>query len=460
MNPKRIIPILIVIILLAAAGGWYYLNYRNSEDNGILTASGTVETVNVLVSPELSGRVAEVYVAEGDQINQGEPIFRLEDDLLSAQRQRAAAALATAQAGYQVAVQSRSTAQAAYDAAQVQYQVAVNASRAADTPTRRDAWQAENPDEFDTPVWYFVKSAEMEAAEAEIAAASDALNAEKANFERVVAAASNADLIEAEKRLANAQVAYMIAQDVLERAQDQNNAQLEEYAQSVFDTAEAELESAQLAYDQILSDQAAEDVLEARARLSVAQERYDTALDYRDSLLTGDQSLQVEAAAAALKQAETQLEQVEANIDQAEKAITQAEAELNLIDVQMDKLIVRSAVDAVVMSRKIEPGEVVQPGSVALTLGQLDELSITVYIPEDRYGQVSLGDAVKVTVDSFPNETFSATVIRITDEAEFTPRNVQTAEGRRTTVFGVKLAVDDPEGKLKPGMPADVEFGE
>ena len=61
-------------------------------------------------------------------------------------------------------------------------------------------------------------------------------------------------------------------------------------------------------------------------------------------------------------------------------------------------------------------------------------------------------------VDSFPDEEFSATIIAISDEAEFTPRNVQTVEGRKTTVFAVKLQLSNPEGKLKPGMPADVVF--
>jgi HlyD family secretion protein len=63
-----------------------------------------------------------------------------------------------------------------------------------------------------------------------------------------------------------------------------------------------------------------------------------------------------------------------------------------------------------------------------------------------------------VNIDSFPGESFSGRVIRIADRAEYTPRNVQTAEGRSTTVFAVELSVDDPDGKLKPGMPADVEF--
>jgi len=457
MNPKRIIPVLIIVALLIAAG-WYYLNYIAIDNDGILSASGTVEAVNVIVSPELAGRVTTVHVSEGEIVNQGDPLFEMEDDLLTAQRERAQAALETAQASYEVAQQSQNAAQAAYDAALVQYQIAVTASRNANISPRRTAWEAANPAEFNTPTWYFVKSEEMAAAENEIQAANEALEAELANFKTVIADASNADLWEAEKRLADAQTAYKIAQDVLDRAQAKNDENLEDYAQSVFDTSEAELESAQLAYDQILSDQSAEDVLEARARVAVAQERYDTALDYRDSLLTGEDSLQVEAASAALNQAKTQLDQVKANIAQAEKMIAQAETELNLIDVQIEKLIVYSAVDAVVMSRKVEPGEVVQPGASLMTLGQLDDLSITVYIPEDRYGQVSVGEQVTVQVDSFPAETFSAVVARIADEAEFTPRNVQTAEGRRTTVFGVKLAVSDPSGLLKPGMPADVLF--
>jgi HlyD family secretion protein len=61
-------------------------------------------------------------------------------------------------------------------------------------------------------------------------------------------------------------------------------------------------------------------------------------------------------------------------------------------------------------------------------------------------------------VDSFAGKSFTATVIHVSDQAEFTPRNVQTTEGRKTTVFAIKLRVDDPDGKLKPGMPADVVF--
>ena len=65
----------------------------------------------------------------------------------------------------------------------------------------------------------------------------------------------------------------------------------------------------------------------------------------------------------------------------------------------------------------------------------------------------------KLTVDFFPGEIFTATVVYIADQAEFTPRNVQTSEGRRSTVFAVELSLRNDAGKLKPGMPADVQFG-
>lgn len=81
-----------------------------------------------------------------------------------------------------------------------------------------------------------------------------------------------------------------------------------------------------------------------------------------------------------------------------------------------------------------------------------------VYLPEDRYGRVKLGQAARVTVDSYPDQVFTGAVVHIADQAEFTPRNVQTAEGRKVMVFAVRLSLANPDGKLKPGMPADVRF--
>jgi multidrug resistance efflux pump len=255
----------------------------------------------------------------------------------------------------------------------------------------------------------------------------------------------------------------------------------------------AELAAAQLSFDQLLTDQGAADVLEARARLAVTQERYEIARDQYFALLSGEEALTVKAGQAGLQQtiavaaaaeanvalaeanvsqaeiavsqAEAYVAQVQANIELAEEGVHQAEAmvaqaqkSLDLIDLQVEKLTVHAAVAGVVLNRNIETGELIQPGAAAMTLAQLDDLTVTVFIPENRYGQLQLGDKAIVTVDSFPDKSFTAVVVRIADEAEFTPRNVQTQEERQTTVYAVELTVSDANMQLKPGMPADVSF--
>jgi len=83
---------------------------------------------------------------------------------------------------------------------------------------------------------------------------------------------------------------------------------------------------------------------------------------------------------------------------------------------------------------------------------------VTVYVPEDRYGQIQLGQTAQVSVDSFPGRAFEGQVRAIANQAEFTPRNSQTVEGRKDTVFAVRLSIANPDQALKPGMPADVSF--
>jgi len=131
---------------------------------------------------------------------------------------------------------------------------------------------------------------------------------------------------------------------------------------------------------------------------------------------------------------------------------------VDLIDAQIAKLTIYAPIDGTILTRNVEPGEFVQPGANALTMADISHLTITVYVPENLYGQISLGLQANMKVDSFPNQTFSAQVSNISNQAEFTPRNVQTVEGRSSTVYAIKLTVNDPQGQLKPGMPADVIF--
>jgi multidrug efflux pump subunit AcrA (membrane-fusion protein) len=350
--------------------------------------------------------------------------------------------------------------------AEVQYGLILQISRMQAYPDRVDAWNADAPNEFDLPVWYFRTEEEIEAAEIEVDAAWETLELERANLEDVIASVSNADLRAAEERLAAAQAAFLVVEELQDRQAEQNGrAEINDYVDSLYDAAEAELNSAQADYDSLLSDVGAEDLLEARARVVVAYERYQIALDQAESLRVGEQSLEVvlaqltiEQAEAQLMQAESFLMQAQAGIDQAAQAAAQAEAAKQLVELQIENLTVVAPTSGVVLTSSVEVGEIVQPGFGVITIGQLSELTITVYVSEDQYGRISLGQEVEVSVDSFPDEVFSAVVSRIADQAEYTPRNVQTEEDRRTTVFAIELSVEDTGGMLKPGMPADVVF--
>lgn len=441
-RPPVPVIILVVLIVLGTAGFFIWQQLKPQTDTN-LTASGTVEALQISIAPELAGKVLSVLVEEGDSVQAGDVLLRLDGSLLEAQRGLASASLDSAKSAVTSTEAAGASARAQYDLALAAALVEESALRAAD-------WKLSNPSDFDQPSWYFDRAEQVAAFEAESVAAQDALVKARGRLEFYEQKATSGDFLQAERDLSAARATYQVAQDVLTDANNTDSA-LRDAAQTAFDDARAELEDAQVEYEDALTSEGAEDILTARAELRVAQERADKAADRIRALQTGLNSPKVLAA-------QKTVEQAEAAVSQAQTAIRQAEANLAVIEAQLQKLTIIAPADGVVLTRNIQPGEVVNPGSVALTLANLADLTLTVYVPEDRYGEVSLGQIVEVIVDSFPGETFSAAVIHISDSAEFTPRNVQTVEGRKTTVFAIKLSLDDPEGKLKPGMPADVTF--
>lgn len=292
----------------------------------------------------------------------------------------------------------------------------------------------------------------LDAAQAEIDSAQAAVEEGRQRLEALLADPAHAQVQRAERRLRQAQAAFLAADAAYQRALAARDTQdLYARAEEDWTRADDELEAAQTALDDLFDDDRYDDLRQARADLAVAEARLSGAEAHRDSLRTGSHSLEVELVAVRLLQAQTAAAQARA-------ALQQAQAELDAVDVQLTRMVLRAPSAGTVLTRSTDPGEVLPAGAAALTLGLLDDLTITVYLSEDRYGQVRLSDPVGITVDSFPGEVFEGSVLRIADRAEFTPRNVQTEEGRRTTVFAVHIAIANPGSRLKPGMPADVEF--
>jgi HlyD family secretion protein len=108
-----------------------------------------------------------------------------------------------------------------------------------------------------------------------------------------------------------------------------------------------------------------------------------------------------------------------------------------------------------VLSKSREPGEMVQPGTTIVTVGDLGHPWVNVYVGERDLGKIWLGMKADVSVDSFPDQPFPGKVTFISDRAEFTPKNIQTPDERVKLVYRVKVEVQTHDQALKPGMPAD-----
>jgi HlyD family secretion protein len=446
MHGKRPpVPVIVIILIILLVGGYYGLQALFDETNGTLQASGTIEAVEISLSPEMAGKVAEVLVNEGDSITADSLLLSLDDSLLSAQRSAAAAQVDSANA-------TAVTADRALASAQTRYNQTLQTALMEEQAIQARDWRYSAPDEFNQSAWYFNQAEQLTSAQAEVDAAKAAYEEALANLDKVVNDIDNAGFIEAENRLADARAAFLVADDVKIQAEyAPEGGGLLDAAYDAYDLAKDELDDAQREYNDLLTSQSREDVENARGQVVVAQQRYDTAVSRLLALQTGVESPSVVTA-------QNMLDQTKAAADQARTSISQAEANLALLDTQMTRLSVYAPAGGTILTRNVEPGEFVQPGATVFTLANLEQLTITVYVPEDRYGEISLGQQAEVKVDSFPGETFSAQVTFISDTAEYTPRNVQTVEGRSATVYAIKLKVDDPNGMLKPGMPADVIF--
>ncbi len=139
----------------------------------------------------------------------------------------------------------------------------------------------------------------------------------------------------------------------------------------------------------------------------------------------------------------------------AEARLAQAEAMAALLKKRISDSTIVSPLTGTVTNRPVEPGEFVGIGTTVLTISRLDLVHVMIYVTEIELGSVRIGDAVDVSIDSMPGRKFEGKVTYISPQAEFTPKNVQTRDDRVKLVFGVKVEIPNPDGHLKPGLPAD-----
>jgi len=389
---------------------------------GEITASGFIEAEEVAIAAEVGGRIAEVLVAEGDTVEAGQVLIRLDDRIAQAQ-------VALAQAGVEVAQAQLARARAGARPEEIRRARALLAQAEAARDGAYQAWQdalalLANPQDLN----------------ARIAQAEAQVNAARATLDQAVA-----------------------LKDLAEMAYNQYQAAMREW------------ESIPEPYRPPLSPEVHGVIYaywKAWAGVNSAGAAYDGARETLDLLYRirkNPQSLQaqVDAAEARYRAAEAAVAQAQAYLDglvagatpeeiaALEAQVRQAEAQRESARTVLAKLTLTAPVGGQVVEVVGHAGELAAPGATLITLADLEQVTLTVYVPQNRLGQVQVGQSVEVMVDSFPGRVFIGRVASIATEAEFTPRNIQTADERANMVFAVKVVIPNPDRALKPGMPAD-----
>jgi HlyD family secretion protein len=393
---------------VAALGG----ETGEEETAEVLVASGSIEGVEVAIVSEFGGRITAIYADEGDEVGAGDPLVQLDTSLLEAQLAQARAAVAAAEANL-------ASVQAGSHPAEILAAEAALQQAIAQRGAARTAWEG-----------------------------TQAILDDPQDLEgQIVQARSQVKLAKTQIEGAEAQVA------AAEVERDQYRAQGSMQEKYLYQVGEYQVQAAQAALEA------------ARAQKTGAQRNLAALRALRDQPLAILSNLhqaegQYNLAAAGVGVASAYLDEVKAGpmpeeVAVAEAQVAQAQAAVGALETHMAMMQLASPLAGVVTSRSAQPGEPALAGVTLLTVANLDEVRLTIYVPEDELSFVYLGQEVEVAVDSYPGRTFAGTVSFIAQEAEFTPKNVQTEKERVNMVFAVRVRLPNPDSLLKPGMPAD-----
>jgi HlyD family secretion protein len=224
---------------------------------------------------------------------------------------------------------------------------------------------------------------------------------------------------------------------------------------------EAGLASLESAYQLAVEGSRQEDVIQAKAADETAQSDERRMKDLLASeTITQKQYDDAYARSVAAEQTYQKLHRGSRpeEIRGARVRRDQASAQVELLRKKVRDCRILAPSDGTVTLRGVEPGELVAVGTNVLRLTYLDKVKLTIYVNETDLGKVKLRQGAKVSIDTDAKRSYDGIVVFISPVAEFTPKNVQTKEERTKLVFGVKIEVPNPDGSLKPGLPADARI--
>lgn len=467
-NIKKLLIMTVIVIILIIAIILIVNSLRKVPQNYI-TASGTIEATEINLGSKVIGRVVVLNVDEGSVVKKGETIAVLSSPELKDAVNQARAAYADAQARLQEAIagpriEQITAAQAALAQAQAavagaRHSVAIAQQTLAEVPDLKAALDAAQS-------LYISSQATLSQTEAQLKLVQKGPRIEDIRAAQAAVRQARASNVEAQKNLVRIQQLYN---------QGAVSAQQFDNAQATADTTAAVLAQAQQKLAELQAGSRPEEIAQAqdavaaakanlegaRTALVNARTQYNERLQARQTFTSAQAQLKIaigqeDAARANLEQLQRGTRPEE--ITQARQQANQAKAALNQAIATYNNLIIKAPSNAVVTTKVAEVGELVNPGGIVVVLSDLNNVWLRVYIPENQLGLIKLNDPSDVTVDTYPNKVFKGRVSEIATQAEFTPKNVQTQQERVKLVFGVKIAVPNENGALKPGMPADASI--
>jgi multidrug resistance efflux pump len=437
-RPRPLIPI--VVLLIAGVLWWAFARPAGTPGcpvSGAICASGTIEAdAETVIAAEVSGTIVELPLDEGDAVRAGDLLVRLDDALMAARIRQGEAAVAVAQASLdQLAAgarpEDRKAAAAAVDQARA-------VSAGAEAALRNAKIMRDDPQEINGRI--AAARADADVARAQLALAMANLEVARLVKEQVDKAMATVDggfIIDTPSGRQHADVPPAAMAELRAQAGLASNQWWT--ANEAVKIAQASVDGAQAALAELLVMKADPIVLDAQ--VNAAQAAYDSSV-----------------AAVAAARARQDLIEAGPTVQQvavARAQVDQARAAVGSLRVQAGKLTVRAPDGGIVVSRPAHVGEMAAPGAALLTIARLDTVRVTLYVAVAELGGLVVGDLADVSVDSFKGVVFPGMVTYISPRAEFTPRNVQTREGRTSMVFAVRVDIPNGELKLKPGMPAD-----
>jgi HlyD family secretion protein len=458
---KRAIILLAILVVVAGALGaaWWYVNQnpewwfwlqdefeRAVEELGLepevevggLSASGFIEADEASVTTELGGRIVALHADEADEVTEGQVVVELDDSLLLAQVEMAEAELGVAEATL-VEVKA-GVRQETLDRAQAMLAQAQAAQEAARIGWDDAQAMLENPQELELAITAArAQVAVLDLQEQQAQAMANSAQAGRDLADEIVSMLEDFEPF-------NVPVGGQEFR--VKRPGDALPSARQEQARATYQSWEA--------WTGLSQAQAAR--LGARAYLAQLLQQRANPLALKTQVDAAESQYRVATSTVALAQAQVDGLQIGATPEQiaaVEAQVEIARAALEALEVQLDKLTLKAPISGLVLERPVHVGEVALPGAPLMTLADLDNATLTIYVPEDQLGQVQLGQPVSVTVDAYPERVFEGMVTYIASEAEFTPKNVQTREERVNMVFAVQVRLPNPDHALKPGMPAD-----